>query len=137
MRNGGDPVNRMPSAARMAPRAAHTSRRLVQIVHSRRTSSEPRGTGARLQPHLRQAALAQLARAPIDAAVLDKSDQRHVVAALGEMPGTHLHVLPDRAEIRRQPVGNDDDPPLGRRIERTLLQQLASCRARLPSIADR
>ncbi len=44
------------------------------------------------------------------------------MALLGQRPGPHLHVLPDRAEIRWQPIGDDDDAPFRLEIERALLQ---------------
>ena len=93
------------------PNAASTSRRLVRIVHSSRVTSEPRGTGracSRISVRLPSPTVAAHDRCRRRR----EADQRHLVAALGEVLGAHLHVLPDRAEIRRQPVGNDDDPPL-------------------------
>ena len=46
------------------------------------------------------------------------------MALLGQRLGAQLHVLPDGAEVGRQPVGNDDDPALGRQIERAMGQQV-------------
>ena len=53
-----------------------------------------------------------------------QADQSNFVALLRQGLGTHLHILPDGAEIGRQPVGDDDDAALLRQIERALLQQL-------------
>ena len=113
MRNGGEPVNRMPSAARIAGNAAHASRRLVQIVHASRVTSEPRGTGLACSRSSVSTPL-PISRRTTERGAVAQPDQRHLVPALRKMLGAHLHVLAYRTEIRRQPIGDDHDPPLTR-----------------------
>ena len=48
--------------------------------------------------------------------------QRDRMPLLRQRLRAHLHVLPNSAEIGRQPIGDDDDAALFHRIERALLQ---------------
>ncbi len=72
-----------------------------QIVHSRRPTSEPRGTGRRRQPDLRQAPLASRLVTP--SSPLPEASPTSVTAwpLLGQRLRAHLHVL---ARRRRNPA---------------------------------